>query len=109
MKDMDGILGLQFATAEKYKDTLNTVAMLETAAGMNIESLTAMLLRGYTLKEPQEVTFEELEKPSTQPVKYKAINSFGTSIGACPNCWARVIRNYNENNCGRCGQNITWE
>lgn len=106
---MDGILGLQFAAAEKYKDTLTTVATLETAAGMNIESLTALFLCGYTLKEPQEVTFEELGKALTMPVKDKSINSFGDNIGACPNCGARVIRNYNKNNCGRCGQNITWE
>ena len=106
---MNGILGLQFAAAEKYNDVLNTVATLEKAAGMNIESLTALFLRGYTLKEPQEVTFEELGKALTMPVKDKSINSFGNSIGACPNCEARVIQNYNENNCGRCGQNITWE
>lgn len=106
---MNNISGLQFATVENFCNFLNTVATLEKAAGMNIESLAALFLRGYTLKEPHEVTFEELEKALTQPVKDKTVNSFGVSIGACPNCGARVIRDYNENNCGRCGQNITWE
>ena len=100
---IEGLLGIHtyLATQAASQSCLIREALIESQKCID-EAL--MLLRKNRPVKPKE-----LEKALTMPVKDTAINSFGTSIGACPNCGARVIRNYNENNCGRCGQNIKWE
>ena len=48
--------------ADDYMDLERAVSGLEKAAGMRLDKLTYLFLKGYTLKAPEPPKFDELER-----------------------------------------------
>jgi hypothetical protein len=56
------MLMIQMSQVDNYMDLERAVSELEEAAGMRLEKLTYLFLKGYTLKAPEPPKFDALER-----------------------------------------------
>lgn len=50
---------------DNYMDLERAVSELEKAAGMRLDKLTCLFLKGYTLKAPEPPKFDALERTAS--------------------------------------------